>query len=134
MSCHPTGVRNKQFSQVIPPTKPTPAIGVRKAYIHAFFQITKIPVFREFEIWKQSNFETHDYSMLRSREKALIFNKTHCLVCRKFLRHYAGKCAILYYQETPRVYKVNYTKLIKQLWATKRSDNYPQDINISKNS
>ena len=50
----------------------------------------------------------------------------------KFLRHYADKCEILYYKEPSRVYKVNYTKLIKQLWATEISDHFPEDAKIKK--
>ena len=42
----------------------------------------------------------------------------------KFLKHYADKCEILHYKEPSRVSKVNYTKLIKQLWATEISDHF----------
>ena len=50
----------------------------------------------------------------------------------KFLKHYADKCEILYYKEPSRVYKVNYTKHIKQLWATEISDHFPEDANMKK--
>ena len=70
--------------------------------------------------------------LVKPKEQALFFNKTHCLVYGKFLKHYADKCEILYYKEPSRVYKVNYTKLIKQLWATEISDHFPEDAKIKK--
>ena len=48
----------------------------------------------------------------------------------KFLKHYADKCESLQDKEPSRVYKVNYTKLIKQLWATEISDHFPEDAKI----
>ena len=97
-------------------------IDVRKAYTHAFNQITEIPVFNQFDIWKQFNYKTHDYSkfheltlfLVKPKKQALFFNKIHCLVYHKFLKHYADKCEILYYKEPSRVHKVNYTNLIKK--------------------
>ena len=62
----------------------------------------------------------------------MILNKTHCLVYGKFLRHYADKREILHYKEPSRVYKVNYTKLVKQLRATEISDHFPEDAKIKK--
>ena len=54
------------------------------------------------------------------------------MVYGKFLRHCADKCEILHYKQPSRVYKVNYTKLIKQLWATEISDHFPEDAKIKK--
>ena len=118
----------------------TTEIDVRKAYTHAFNQITEIPVFNQFDIWKQFSYNNHDYSnfheltlfLVKPKKQALFFNKTHCLVYGKFLKHYADKCEILHYKEPSRVYKVNYTKLIKQLWATEISDHFPEDAKIKK--
>ena len=118
----------------------TTEIDVRKAYTHAFNQITEIPVFNQFDIWNHFNYKAHDYSkfheltlfLVKPKEQALLFNKTHCLVYGKFLKHYADKCEILHYKEPSRVYKVNYTKLIKQLWATEISDHFPEDAKIKK--
>ena len=118
----------------------TTEIDVRKAYTHAFNQITEIPVFNQFDIWKQFSYKAHDYSkfheltlfLVKPKEQALFFNKAYCLVYGKFLKHYADKCEILYYKQPSRVYKVNYTKLIKQLWATEISDHFPEDAKIKK--
>ena len=38
-------------------TEATTEIDVRKAYTHAFNQITEIPVFNQFDIWKQFNYK-----------------------------------------------------------------------------
>ena len=70
--------------------------------------------------------------MVKPKEQSLFFNKAHCLICGKFLKHYADKCEILYYQEPSRVYKVNDTKLTKQFWATEISDHFPEDDKIKK--
>ena len=50
----------------------------------------------------------------------------------KFLKHYADKCEIPYYKEPSGVYKLNYTKITKQLWATEISDHFPEDAKIKK--
>ena len=124
-------------------TETSTEIDVRKAYTHAFNQITEIPVFNQFDIWKQFNYKAHDYSnfheltlfLVKPREQALFFHKAHCLIYGKFLKHYADKCEILYYKQPSRVYKVSYTKLIKQLWATEIteiSDHFPEDAKIKK--
>ena len=118
----------------------TTEIDVKKAYTHAFNQITEIPVFNQFDIWKQFNYKTHDYSkfheltllLVKPKKQALFFYKIHCLVYHKFLKHYADKCEILYYKEPSRVHKVNYTNLIKKLWATEISDHFPEDAKIKK--
>ena len=52
----------------------TTEIDVRKAYTHAFNQITEIPVFNQFDIWKQFNYKTHDYS--KFHELTLFLVKT----------------------------------------------------------
>ena len=132
--------RTEKYDKYAFTTETTTEIDVRKAYTHAFNQITEIPVFNQFDIWKRFNYKAHDYSkfheltlfLVKPKERALFFNKTHCLVYGKFLKHYADKCEILYYKEPSRVYKVNYTKLIKQLWATEISDHYPEDAKIKK--
>ena len=97
----------------------TTEIDVRKAYTHSFNQIKEIPVFNQFDIWKHFNYKTQDYSkfheltlfLVKPRQQALFFNKTHCLVYGVFLKHYADKCEILYYKEPSRVYNVNYKKI-----------------------
>ena len=66
----------------------TTEIHVRKTYTYAFNQITEIPVFNQFGVWKQFSYKNHDYSkfheltlfLAKPKEQALIFNKTHCLV------------------------------------------------------
>ena len=59
----------------------TTEIDVRKAYTHAFNQITEIPVFNQFDIWKHFNYKAHDYSkfheltlfLVKPKEQALFF-------------------------------------------------------------
>ena len=113
----------------------TTEIDVGKAYTHSFNQIKEITVFNQFDIWKQFSYKTQDYSkfheltlfLVKPKEKALFFNKTHCLVYVMFLKHYADKCEIVYYKEPSRVYNVSYKKITNDLWNTNISDHPPED-------
>ena len=118
----------------------TTEIDVRKAYTHAFNQIKEIPVFNQFDIWKQFSYKTQDYSkfheltlfLMKPKEKALFFNKTHCLEYGMFLKHYADKYEIVYYKEPSRVYNVSYKKITNDLWNTNISDHPPEDAKAKK--
>ena len=56
-------------------------VDVRKAYTHAFNQNTEIPIFNQWDIWKQFNYKAHDYSnfheltwsLVKPKEQALFF-------------------------------------------------------------
>ena len=56
-------------------------IDVRKACTHAFNQTTEIPVFNQFDIWKQLSYKDHDDSnsheltlfIVKPKEQALFF-------------------------------------------------------------
>ena len=118
----------------------TTEIDVRKAYTHSFNQIKEIPVCNQFDIWKQFSYKTQDYSkfheltlfLVKPKEKALFFNKTHCLVYSMFLKHYADKCEIVYYKEPSRAYNVSYKKITNDLWNTNISDHPPEDAKAKK--
>ena len=61
----------------------TTEIDVRKAYTHAFNQITEIPVFNQFDIWKQFSYKARDYSkfhelilfVVKPKEQALFLTR-----------------------------------------------------------
>ena len=80
--------RTEKYDKYAFMTETTTEIDVRKAYTHAFNQITEIPVFNQFDIWKHFNYKAHDYSkfheltlfLVKPKEQALFFNKTHCMV------------------------------------------------------
>ena len=57
----------------------TTEIDVRKAYTHAFNQITEIPVFNQFDIWKQFKYKTHDYSKFHELTLFLVKPKKQAL-------------------------------------------------------
>ena len=54
-------------------------IDVRKAYTHAFNQITEIPVFNQFDIWKHFNYKNHDYSKFHELTLFLVKPKEQAL-------------------------------------------------------
>ena len=97
-------------------------------------------MFNSFDIWKKFNYKTHDYDKLheltlflvKPKEKALFFNKTHCLVYGMFLKYYADKCETLYYKEASRVYNVYYRKITNNLCNTNISDHPPEDAKAKK--
>ena len=63
-------------------TDTTTKIDVRKAYTHAFNQIAEIPVFNQFDIWKQFRYRNHDYGkfhdltlfLVRPKEQGALFS------------------------------------------------------------
>ena len=69
-------------------------IDVRKAYTHAFNQVTDIPVFNQFHKWKHFNYKAHNYTkfreltvfMVKPKEQVLFFNKAHCLTYAKVFK------------------------------------------------
>ena len=54
--------RTEKYDKYAFMTETTTEIDVRKAYTHAFNQITEIPVLYKFDIWKHFNYKAHDYS------------------------------------------------------------------------
>ena len=57
----------------------TTEIDVRKAYTHAFNQITEIPVFNQFDIWKQFSYKNHDYIKFHKLTLFLVKPKEQAL-------------------------------------------------------
>ena len=103
--------RTEKYDNYVFMTDTTTGKDLRKACTDAFNQIIEIPVFNQFDIWKQFSYKNHDYGkfheltlfLVKPKEQALFFNMAHCLVYGKPLKHYADKCEILYYKEPSRV-------------------------------
>ena len=78
-------------------------IDVRKAFTHAFNQMTEIPVFTQFDAWKPykkehsiESFHSLTLYLVKCTGEAMFFNKTYCLVYGQFLKHFDKKCKALY--------------------------------------
>ena len=107
-------------------------IDVRKAFAHAFISMRHIPVFSEFDIWRNYNTNINDFRKMndlvlyyiRSKKRNLFFNKTYCFVYGKFLKHQnLADVEIIAYKTPSNIYKVDYKKLVETLWKTDISTN-----------
>ena len=114
-------------------------IDVRKAFTHAFNQMTEIPGFTQFDVWKPYNreykielFHPLTLYVLKCTGEAMFFNKTYSLVYGQLLKHLHKKCKISYYKEPSRVYTVDYKKIVNKPWATEISDRKPEDKRTKK--
>ena len=115
-------------------------IDIRKAYTHAFTQITKVPVFTQFDIWKHYDGEKHDFNkmheltlyLVKSKSLNIFFNKTYTLIYGKFLKQLPKQCKILYFKQPSRIYDTKYKEIIKNLWKADISDKYADDTKIKK--
>ena len=46
----------------------------------------------------------------------LFFNRTYNLIYGKFLKKYADDVEVIYYKIPSNTYKVNYKKIVDELW------------------
>ena len=108
----------------------------RKAYTWAYNQIVEVPVFCEFDIWKP--YDEHDFNdltlyLVRAVEEAkMFFNKPYLLMYGMFLKHFRGKCEILYYKRPSHTHKVNYKSITEKLWDTTISHKQMEDNKVKK--
>ena len=119
------------------PNKEIREVDVNKAFTHAGASITKIPRFTQFDIFRPFN-ESCDINQFHSLtlyivevyEGNLFFNKKYCLVYGKFLKQMLKdnvKLNILWYKQPSKVFKVDYNKLIEELYTTKITSD--EDLN-----
>ena len=115
-------------------------VDMRKAYTKSAMEITKIPVFSKFDIWKKYNYAIHDFKKMssltlyyvKSKGANMFFNKTYNLIYGKFLKYYADVVEIIYYKSPSNIRTVNYKKLIDELWSLKFDDDEVKDKDIKK--
>ena len=113
-------------------------IDINKAFTHAGASITKIPRFTQFDMFRPFNesCDMHQFNSLtlyivEVYEGNLFFNKRFCLVYGKFLKQMLKdnvKLNILWYKQPSKVFKVDYKKLIEELYTTKITS----DENLNK--
>ena len=115
-------------------------IDKRKAYTKSAMEITKIPVFSRFDIWKKYDYTKNDFNKMsdltlyyvKGKVKNIFFNKTYNLTYGKFLKHYADVVEIIYYKTPSNVKKVDYKKLIDELWSVRFDEDEAKDKDIKK--
>ena len=112
-------------------------IDINKAFTHAGGSIKYIPNFTQFDVFRPFNdeYSTDQFNNLtlyivEVYEGNIFFNKKYCLVYGKFLKKllkHNVKLKILWYKQPSNIYKVDYKKLINELYATKITDD--EDFN-----
>ena len=116
---HKYSVQRDVFDKYFFTTESCVEIDVRKAFTHAFNQMTEIPVFTQFDVrkpykkeYKMETFHPLTLYLVKSNSEAMFFNKTYCLVYGQFLKHLHKKCKMLYYKEPSRVYMLIIGRLL----------------------
>jgi hypothetical protein len=123
------------FDKEISLTKLT-EIDRNKAFTSALCDITRIPVFNEFDIWMP--YDNQDIKMMDAltlyivevNEGNIFFNKKFNLTYGKFLRKMVRKninMKIHYYKQPHRFIKVDYEKAVNELWKQNISDDKDED-------
>ena len=112
-------------------------IDINKAFTKAFTSIKKIPIFRQFDIWRKwsSELNINDMPsltlyMVKVANANIMFNKKHNLIYGKFLKKLIEKgvkCDILYYKQPSHIHKVDYKQIIDDLWAEQISADEQED-------
>ena len=67
-----------------------------------------------------------DY-LVKSKGRNLFFNRTYNLIYGKFLKKYAEHVEIIYYKIPSNTYKVNYKKIVDELWKLKLDEDEERD-------
>ena len=98
-------------------------LDVRKAFTKAFTDINRVPVFSQFDEWKPyrgEGIKNLTLYMVKVDKVSLFFQRTHCLVYGKFLKHLmeTDTITIIYYKQPSFTYKTDYKKTIDDLWST----------------
>ena len=111
-----------------------------KAYTKGTMDITKIPIFCEFDIWKKYDYEKDDFNkmneltlyLVKSKVKNMFFNRSYNLIYGMYLKEYYEDVEIIYYKIPSKIAKVDYKKLILDLWNMKFDDDEVKDKKIKK--
>ena len=123
---HDTNVKIKKLRE----------IDIRKAFTFGGGCIKYIPRFTEFDVFKPfadcdiNSFNNLTLYIVEVYEGNIFFNKKYNLIYGKFLKQLLKrdiKLKILYYKQPNHVYKVNYKKIIDELYSTNISSN--EDLN-----
>jgi len=110
-------------------------IDISKAYTGAFMRIKAIPVFNEFDVWQPYNGEAIrklSLYIVEASEFDLFFNKKYNLVYGCFLKQLPTLPTIKAVKHPSVIKKVDYAKLVAELWGTRISDDNEEDQTLKK--
>ena len=65
--------------------------------------------------------------LVKSKVRNLFFNRTYNLIYGKFLKKYADDVEVIYYKIPSNTYKINYKKLVDELWKLKLDEDEEKD-------
>ena len=118
------------------------SIDKRKAFSKSASDIVKVPVFKEFDVWKPygDKSDVHKYGdytlyLVKACQGNIFFNKKFNLVYGKHLKQLIGRgvvVKILFYKKPSHLHKVKYKKAIDDLYRANMSDDREEDNKIKK--
>ena len=118
------------------------SIDIRKAFTHSTRQIVKIPVFRDFDVYRPYGLKSDfnrlgDYTLyiVKACQGNIFVNKTFNLVYGLHLKKLMKRgvnMKILYYKVPSCVHKVKYGKAIEELYKAKMSGDEEENNKINK--
>ena len=113
-----------------------------KAFTKAFTEIIRVGVFRECDVWRPFTIKDdinrmNNYTMyiVKACQGNIFFNKVYNLVQGKILKELIKDgvvCKILYYKIPAYTYKIQYDKLIDDLWSVDLSEDASEDKRLKK--
>ena len=118
------------------------SIDMRKAFSKSASDIVKVPVFKEFDVWKPygDKSDVHKYGdytlyLVKACQGNIFFNKKFNLVYGKHLKQLISRgviVKILFYKKPSHIHKVKYKKAIDDLYRANMSDDREEDNKIKK--
>ena len=118
------------------------SIDKRKAFSKSASDIVKVPVFKEFDVWKPygDKSDVHKYGdytlyLVKACQGNIFFNKKFNLVYGKHLKQLISRGVVvkmLFYKKPSHLHKVKYKKAIDDLYRANMSDDREEDNKIKK--
>ena len=118
------------------------SIDKRKAFSKSASDIVKVPVFKEFDVWKPygDKSDVHKYGdytlyLVKACQGNIFFNKKFNLVYGKHLKQLISRgvvVKILFYKKPSHLHKVKYKKAIDDLYRAEMSNDREEDNKIKK--
>ena len=118
------------------------SIDKRKAFSKSASDIVKVPVFKEFDVWKPyvdkadvNRFGDYTLYLVKACQGNIFFNKKFNLVYGKHLKQLISRgvvVKILFYKKPSHLYKVKYKKAIDDLYRAEMSNDKEEDNKIKK--
>jgi hypothetical protein len=110
-------------------------IDISKAYTGAFMRIKAIPVINEFDTWEPCTgpaIKKLSLYVVEASEFDLFLNKQFNLVYGCFLRQLPEMPSIKAVKHPSVIKKVDYARLVTELWGTRISDDNEEDQVLKK--